>query len=120
MLVIGLVDDSGAVHSRVDFGVRPKHDVVRLAVLFQLFGVGARNKRLNQAVFRQLVKMTGRRVAQNQDIRLDAALAQLDRLVDAGNAKDLDAASRQRLGASQRPVAVGVRLDDTHDLRVAH
>ena len=64
----------------------------------------------------QIVKMRRRRVAQDQDRAVNAVFAQVHALIDAADREEIDAAALQLPRAFHIPMAIGIRLDDAHDL----
>src|SRR5438093_1562030 len=105
-------------HARIHFDVDPRNHLVRDAPARQeLREFQARHAR-GETVLDDLVDFGKERGAQDHDRGAEPGRAKLDPLVQRGYAQHRDAGVHGRAGDLDRPVAIGIGLDDKQDLAV--
>ena len=110
--------EAQAAHAGVDFHVDIHRGPGLHRVVGELLGVLQAVHALGNPVLRQGGGLLGGRVAQHQHGPGDAPQPQLQGLLQVGDGEPVRAQSLKLLGHAHRPVAVGVRLDNTAHLGV--
>ena len=105
-----------AVHARVDGQMVRRAQTHGIRGLRIFDGELGRVDRRHDLVGEQQRDGAGRRLGEHKDRRVDQAFAQLDALVDRGDAQVVGAGVQRRLRNAHRAVAVCVGLHDGHHM----
>ncbi len=112
-----LVPEPEAMHAGVDLQVIADARVARARRRLQRPPGGRTRNRRRQVVLEDAGEIADAQRAEDQDPRARARLAQLDALLDVGDREPGRARLFERAGDANRPVPVGVGLDDGDDAR---
>ena len=111
--------DAQAPETRVHLEVKPDGPSVAARALGVSIEAGSRGHGRRQAILDQVRRVAHVKAAQEQHRLLDARRAQLDALLDRGDAEPVHAAPGQALRDRHGAVPISVSLHDRHHLAPA-